>query len=122
MSIEIGRRISSLRYLKGWGPEDLAKRAKISRTALFQIESGATKLLRAKTLVSIARALKVAPEFILNGSGESKPETQDNQPLDPCRDAVAIEQLQELLQSDLAQSARWVIQGLHSALPTKQQQ
>ena len=52
--MKLSRRIRDLRYAKGWGPDDLASRAKISRTALYQIESGKTELPRAATLRRIA--------------------------------------------------------------------
>ena len=38
--MNLSRRIRDLRYAKGWGPDELASRAKISRTALYQIERG----------------------------------------------------------------------------------
>lgn len=63
--MKLSHRIRQLRYAKGWGPDDLASRASISRTALYQIESGRTELPRAATLRRIARALGVAPEKLL---------------------------------------------------------
>jgi transcriptional regulator with XRE-family HTH domain len=78
---KLSKRIRDLRYIKGWGPDDLANRAKISRTALYQIESGKTELPRAATLRRIARALGVAPESLLleaepipAGAGHVSPE------------------------------------------------
>jgi transcriptional regulator with XRE-family HTH domain len=64
--MKLSHRIRQLRYAKGWGPDDLASRANISRTALYQIESGKTGLPRAATLRRIARALGVAPENLLS--------------------------------------------------------
>jgi transcriptional regulator with XRE-family HTH domain len=63
--MKLSTRIRQLRYAKGWGPDDLASRANISRTALYQIESGRTGLPRAATLRRIARALGVTPENLL---------------------------------------------------------
>ncbi|MBX6315743.1 MAG: helix-turn-helix transcriptional regulator [Isosphaeraceae bacterium] len=63
--MKLAKRIRDLRYAKGWGPDDLASRAKISRTALYQIESGKTELPRAATLRRIARALGVTPESLI---------------------------------------------------------
>lgn len=68
--MKLAQRIRHLRYAKGWGPDDLANRANISRTALYQIESGKTGLPRAATLRRIARALGVSPENLLSEQGE----------------------------------------------------
>ncbi len=61
----LAQRVRDLRYAKGWGPDDLAVRAEISRTALYQIESGRTELPRAATLRRIALALGVSTEELL---------------------------------------------------------
>ena len=55
--MSLAQRIRDFRYSKGWGPDELANRAEISRTALYQIESGKTELPRAGTLRRIAVAL-----------------------------------------------------------------
>lgn len=65
--MNLARRIRDLRYAKGWGPDDLAGKAKISKTALYQIESGRTEMPRAATLRRLARALNVAPEKLIEG-------------------------------------------------------
>jgi transcriptional regulator with XRE-family HTH domain len=57
--------VRDIRYAKGWGPDELANRAEISRTALYQIESGKTGLPRAGTLRRIAVALEVPMEDLL---------------------------------------------------------
>jgi transcriptional regulator with XRE-family HTH domain len=61
----LSKRVRELRYAKGWGPDDLAARAKISRTALYQIESGKTEMPHAATLRRIAQALGTTPETLL---------------------------------------------------------
>src|SRR4051795_12943550 len=61
----LAKRIRDCRYVRGWGPDELASRAHISRTALYQIESGKTELPRAATLRRIPRAPGVAPEALL---------------------------------------------------------
>jgi len=68
--ISLAQRVRDYRYSKGWGPDELASRASISRTALYQIESGKTELPRAGTLRRIALALEVSMESLL-GHGES---------------------------------------------------
>ena len=63
--MNLSRRIRDLRYAKGWGPDELASRAKISRTALYQIERGNTSKPQAGTLRRISRALGVPLEILL---------------------------------------------------------
>ena len=70
----LAQRIRDFRYSKGWGPDELASRAEISRTALYQIESGKTGLPRAGTLRRIAVALEVPMEDLLSG-GDPQPVT-----------------------------------------------
>src|SRR5277367_2975577 len=77
-SMELSKRIRDLRYAKGWGPDELASRAKISRTALYQIERGNTSKPQAGTLRRISRALGVPLEVLLEitpMSGQDVPET-----------------------------------------------
>lgn len=62
---DLCRLIRNLRYAKGLGSEELAALARISRTALHQIESGRTEQPRAATLLKLARALGVAPEDLM---------------------------------------------------------
>jgi transcriptional regulator with XRE-family HTH domain len=63
--MNLSRKIRDLRYAKGWGPDELANRAKISRTALYQIERGNTSKPQAGTLRRISRALGVPLEILL---------------------------------------------------------
>jgi transcriptional regulator with XRE-family HTH domain len=68
----LAQRVRDQRYAKGWGPDELASRASISRTALYQIESGKTEQPRAGTLRRIAEALSISTETLLgqqNGLG-----------------------------------------------------
>ena len=67
--MSLAQRVRDYRYSKGWGPDELASRAAISRTALYQIESGKTELPRAGTLRRIAIALEVSMDTLL-GHGE----------------------------------------------------
>src|SRR5215212_5391545 len=70
LPMSLAQRVRDHRYTKGWGPDELASRAEISRTALYQIESGKTELPRAGTLRRIAIALEVPMEALL-GHGEA---------------------------------------------------
>ena len=67
--MSLAQRVRDIRYAKGWGPDELANRAEISRTALYQIESGKTGLPRAGTLRRIAVALEVPMEDLLGIRG-----------------------------------------------------
>jgi transcriptional regulator with XRE-family HTH domain len=79
--MNLSKRIRDLRYAKGWGPDELAGRAKISRTALYQIERGSTSKPQAGTLRRIARALGIPLEELLEitpvtASGDSEHEAE----------------------------------------------
>jgi transcriptional regulator with XRE-family HTH domain len=63
--MDLSKRIRNLRYAKGWGPDELASRARISRTALYQIERGNTTKPQAGTLRRISRALGVPLDALL---------------------------------------------------------
>ena len=71
--MSLAQRVRDIRYAKGWGPDELANRAEISRTALYQIESGKTGLPRAGTLRRIAVALEVPMENLLGFDQEAEP-------------------------------------------------
>lgn len=73
--MSLAQRVRDYRYSKGWGPDELASRAAISRTALYQIESGKTELPRAGTLRRIALALEVSMDTLL-GHGEAMKPSQ----------------------------------------------
>src|SRR6516164_4362995 len=73
--MNLAKRIRDLRYSKGWGPDELAGRAKISRTALYQIERGNTSKPQASTLRRISRALGVPLENLLDATPVSTNET-----------------------------------------------
>jgi transcriptional regulator with XRE-family HTH domain len=71
--MSLAQRVRDFRYSKGWGPDELASRAEISRTALYQIESGKTGLPRAGTLRRIALALEVPMEDLLGSDVDMEP-------------------------------------------------
>ena len=71
--MSLAQRVRDFRYSKGWGPDELASRAEISRTALYQIESGKTGLPRAGTLRRIALALEVPMEELLGSDVDVEP-------------------------------------------------
>lgn len=61
----LAKKLREYRFNKGWGPDELAHRAEISRTALYQIESGKTEQPRASTLLRIASALEIPIDSLL---------------------------------------------------------
>ncbi len=73
----IAKRVRDCRYAKGWGPDELASRAAISRTALYQIECGKTETPRAGTLRRIAEALGVSIESLMG--------SEDGHSLEPAK-------------------------------------
>lgn len=71
--MSIAQRVRDQRYARGWGPDELASRAEISRTALYQIECGKTEVPRAATLNRIARALGIPIEHLMgNDAGRDE--------------------------------------------------
>jgi transcriptional regulator with XRE-family HTH domain len=83
--MSLAQRVRDFRYSKGWGPDELANRAEISRTALYQIESGKTGLPRAGTLRRIAVALDVPMEDLLGNDIDSTPAPSDPDRAQPAR-------------------------------------
>lgn len=78
--VTLAQRIRDFRYAKGWGPDELASRAEISRTALYQIESGKTSLPRAGTLRRIASALEVSMDQLLGDDTPARPRAGQGAP------------------------------------------
>ena len=130
--MNISTKIRLLRYAKGWGPDDLASRANISRTALYQIESGRTGLPRAATLRRIARALGVAPENLLAeeeagvpvphlepAARESEPRSapQVAAPMDLTQEIEIERKFRTLLHSPLRDGVVRLIEGAYRLLP-----
>jgi transcriptional regulator with XRE-family HTH domain len=79
--MSLAKRVRDYRYTKGWGPDELASRAAISRTALYQIESGKTELPRAGTLRRIAMALDVTMETLLGHAEGAAPAAAQGGPV-----------------------------------------
>ena len=123
--------IRGLRYAKGWGPDELASRAKISRTALYQIERGGTSKPQAGTLQRISRALGVPLEELLTTTVSS-----DGMSAVPAHGAVAtvsrerpipvssaeradalIDMFQVLLSSPLADGVARIVEESFRLLP-----
>jgi transcriptional regulator with XRE-family HTH domain len=131
--MELSKRIRDLRYAKGWGPDELASRAKISRTALYQIERGNTSKPQAGTLRRISRALGVPLEILLeitpisseSASGESMEAEAAAMPPVPAfgrtpsadRAEELKEKFQVLLASPLAEGVARIVEESFRLLP-----
>ncbi len=132
--MELSKRIRDLRYAKGWGPDELASRAKISRTALYQIERGNTSKPQAGTLRRISRALGVPLEALLeitpmssqdvSGDGqeiEASPAAATAiagaRSLSPDRAGELMEKFRLLLGSPLAEGVARIIEESFRLLP-----
>ena len=63
--MSLAQTVRDLRYTRGWGPEELAERANITRAAVYEIESGKTQRPRASTLRQLAVALEVSTGTLL---------------------------------------------------------
>jgi transcriptional regulator with XRE-family HTH domain len=128
--MDLSRRIRNLRYAKGWGPDELASRAKISRTALYQIERGNTSKPQAGTLRRISRALGIPLEALLE-TGGVPPETYTAAPQGSVTNPNAvlartatsdradelIEKFRLLLASPLAEGVARIVEESFRLLP-----
>jgi transcriptional regulator with XRE-family HTH domain len=130
--MNLSRRIRDLRYAKGWGPDELASRAKISRTALYQIERGNTSKPQAGTLRRISRALGVPLESLLDAGAASievdvaapiaaNPATPSSlgagRPASSDRAEELMEKFRMLLASPLAEGVARIIEESFRLLP-----
>lgn len=128
----LGRQIRLHRFLRGWGPSELARRARISRTALFRIERGSTFLPRAATLQRIAQALQVTVDELLSRSGDPAstgpasapslpPAFRESGP-DACSECVGGQEVErkflDLLESPMGDWVVHLIEGTHRWLST----
>jgi transcriptional regulator with XRE-family HTH domain len=125
--MNLSKRIRDLRYAKGWGPDDLAGRAKISRTARYHIESGKTDRPQAATLRRVARALGVSIEDLLAEStsaaviGRRGGAEESANPPDSPESSDRVQQLMEkfrtLLASPLAAGVARIVEESYRLLP-----
>lgn len=106
MSIhEIGLRLRRARLDRGESQIAAAKAAGIKQPSLSEIETGATKVLAADTLIRLCAFLKVRPEWAVTGKG--------------ARDESIVDSLNEdeiqLLVDYRAASGRWRVAIRHMA-------
>jgi transcriptional regulator with XRE-family HTH domain len=101
-----GKRIKGLRKTMGLTQPELAKLAGIQQGSLSELETGETKRPRGDTLVRIAKALQVDPDWLITGTGS------------PARALQPDPEQQELLSlwSDLADANRHAVIATARAL------
>lgn len=68
----LGARIRSYRMARGWSQADLASKIGVSRPTVTQWESGDTKNIRNDNLVSLAKALQISLNELLQPAGGVK--------------------------------------------------
>lgn len=73
-----GARIKGLRKSLGLTQPELAKLAKIQQGTLSELETGESKNPRGDTLVRIAKALQVDPDWLVSGAGSPQRAVQPN--------------------------------------------
>jgi transcriptional regulator with XRE-family HTH domain len=132
--MNLSKQIRDLRYAKGWGPDELASRAKISRTALYQIERGNTSKPQAGTLRRICRALGVPLEILLEKATDANegmpavspdtttaaapvPASMQARGTSPDRAEELMEKFRMLLASPLAEGVARIVEESFRLLP-----
>jgi transcriptional regulator with XRE-family HTH domain len=130
--MNLSKQIRDLRYAKGWGPDELSSRAKISRTALYQIERGNTSKPQAGTLRRICRALGVTLENLLENEPRAAqvtseattvavpvpvPTVQPSRGTSLDRADELIEKFRLLLMSPLAEGVARIVEESYRLLP-----
>jgi transcriptional regulator with XRE-family HTH domain len=124
--MSLGAKIRQLRYARGWSADHLARTAKISRTALYQIESGRTDLPHAATLRRIARALGVSAEQLMTarrGAEEPDPPVVPDPPapqpatLDLAQEIEIERKFRILLRSPLRDAVVRIVVEAYRLLP-----
>jgi transcriptional regulator with XRE-family HTH domain len=70
-SVRFGRQVRALRHRKGWRQEDLARAAKVSRSAVARVEQGLAERVTVATLEQIARPLAARLICRLDWNGEA---------------------------------------------------
>jgi transcriptional regulator with XRE-family HTH domain len=69
--MSIPERLRLARDLAGVGSRELARLARLAETHVSLIESGIRPRIEAKTALSLARALGISVDWLLDGTGEA---------------------------------------------------
>jgi transcriptional regulator with XRE-family HTH domain len=93
-TVRFGRQVRALRHRKSWRQEDLAKAAKLSRSAIARVEQGRAEHLTVATLDRIATALGARVVCRLDWNGEALDRLVD------ADHASIVEQVVRILKAD----------------------
>jgi transcriptional regulator with XRE-family HTH domain len=66
---ESGMRLRHARKARGMTQTDLAKASGVKQASISQLETGESKSFRGATLLSLARALNISPDWLSHGRG-----------------------------------------------------
>ena len=116
MSTTLGKRIRDMRKAKGLNQTALAKLAGISQGSISWIEKGETRLLRADTLLALAKALSVNVDFLRDGTATPVP--PETLSLEESELIVLFREMPPIQQDALLAQAR-AIHELLSKAPTR---
>lgn len=83
---DVGVRLRHARKLRGLNQVQLAKLAGLKQASISEIETGESKGPRGVNLITLARALKVHPEWLATGRGLMDANHEDPLP----QDAIAV--------------------------------
>lgn len=84
----IGSRIRQLRESRGWTQEQFAKRVGVTKSAVSQWESDATKNLKLVTFLKVVEVLGTTTDYLVQGSKRaSRAPVSDDEGLPPKRAA-----------------------------------
>lgn len=69
-SHSLGARVKAMREYRGFSQKKLGEKIGVSQSAIAQVESGETKMIKGNTLLRMAAALEANPRWIMSGKGE----------------------------------------------------
>jgi transcriptional regulator with XRE-family HTH domain len=74
---DLGQRLRHVRKLRGLTQVQLAKLARVQQSSVSELETGETKEISGPTLIALANALNVRPQWLLDSSGGMEPNAAD---------------------------------------------
>lgn len=101
---DIATRLRYVRKLRKLGQVQLAEISGVKQPSISELETGESRSFRGNTLVVLAKALKVNPEWLLHGKG---PMERVNVPLSD--EAVALAQAWQRLDPELQKTTKDMI-------------
>jgi transcriptional regulator with XRE-family HTH domain len=80
---QLGRRIAVRRTWRDWTQQELANRAHLTQATVARIEKGQKPGVHVQTLLAIADALGVSPNYLLGRSQTAEEDVPDLAPAGP---------------------------------------